>query len=203
MAATCRARRVGLVSDRRERKRVGPDDGGRLYSGLLGIFFRHDPIGINFDENVHEYSPEVETILPRLDEAQDVDALATLIHEEFDQWFSGVAGPRERYLPIAREVWERLKGGTAVDPEYEQVLHTWLEMRDAWPPMEGELVDDEVWVSQAVTAYLAGFRPIPEWAVGILESFEAHAEGSNLPTAPQQEFLQRLLALVRTVKAAD
>lgn len=188
------------VNSDRERRQVGPDEGGRLYFDLLGIFFRHDPLGINFGNNVDEYSPEVETVLPRLNEAESVDVLATVLHEEFDHWFSGVAGPRERYLPIAREVWERLQTDPPMDDEYERVLGTWLELRSSWPPMEGELVDDQV--SQAVAVYLAGIRPIPAWAVEAIEDFEAHAETSNLTTTPHREFLDHLLTLVRKVKAA-
>jgi hypothetical protein len=115
--AAGRVCRLIPVSSDRERKRVGPGEGGRLYFELLEIFFRHDPMGINLDDNADEYSPEVETILPRLKEADGVDVLADVLHEEFDLWFSGGAGPRERYLPIAREVWERLQADEPMDSE--------------------------------------------------------------------------------------
>lgn len=189
-------------SDRPERRRVGPDEGGRLYYELLGIFLRHDPIGINFDENVDEYSPEVETVLPRLDEAQDVESLATLLHEEFHQWFSGGAGPRDRYLPIARDIWQRVQAGPTSDPVYDEILSVWLEMRDSWPPLEGALVDDQLWVSQVITAYLAGFRPLPEWAVEILDNFEAHVNASELTTKPQRDFIERLVTLGHRIRGA-
>lgn len=188
----------------REAERVGPEEGGRRYYDLLGIFFRHDPVGINFEENVDEYAPEVETVLPRIAEVDGVESLADLLYSEFDEWFSGAAGPRERYLPIAREVWERWQTDRAPDAEYERVLQAWLQLRQAsWPPLEGELGDDAVWVSRAITAYLAGFRPIPEWATDVIEDFEAHALGARLPTQPQREFVARLLELARDVCGRD
>ena len=39
---------------------------GRLFHEVQALLFRHDPIGINFEDNVDEYAPEVGTILPRL-----------------------------------------------------------------------------------------------------------------------------------------
>jgi hypothetical protein len=112
----------------------------RRYFELLGIFFRHDPIGINFDENVDEYAPEVETILPRVPEAVGIDSLTDLLHQEFDHWFSGVAGPRERYLPIAREVWSWWQSALTFDADYERVLREWLDLQAVPQPyLEGEL----------------------------------------------------------------
>jgi hypothetical protein len=79
---------------------------GQLFDELLALFFRYDPMGINFEENTDEYSPEVRTILPRLHECKSESEVCLLIHEEFNRWFSGDAGPMERYAPIAAEVWQ-------------------------------------------------------------------------------------------------
>jgi hypothetical protein len=80
---------------------------GSQYDEILSILFRHDPIGINFETNVDEYEPEVDTILPRLKEARSPDELRRIIHEEFLHWFNGedTAGPETNYDKIAREVW--------------------------------------------------------------------------------------------------
>lgn len=179
-----------------------PWRGGRPHFELLGIFLCHDPIRISFDDNVDEYSPEVETVPPRLDEAEGVDALATVLHEEFDLWSSGEAGPSERYLPIAREIWERLQADAPTDDECAASWH--LARAEELLAVHGRrVVDDQARVSQAVTANLAGFRPIPQWAVEAIDDFEAeaYAETSDLPTTPQRDFLDHLLALVRKVKA--
>jgi hypothetical protein len=78
-----------------------------LYDEILGILFRHDPIGINFETNTDEYEPEVDTILPRLNEARSANELRRIIHEEFLHWFDceDTAGPEANYDTIAQEVW--------------------------------------------------------------------------------------------------
>ncbi len=76
-----------------------------LYDSMLAILAEDDPIGIAFDPT--EYEPEEGTILPRLGEAATVEELTGIIHEEFVRWFSPhIAGPRQRYRPIAQRIWE-------------------------------------------------------------------------------------------------
>ncbi len=41
-----------------------------LYTEVESILFKHDLIGIHFEDNTDEYDPEVDTILPRLKEAK-------------------------------------------------------------------------------------------------------------------------------------
>ena len=77
-----------------------------LVADVEAILFRHDPIGINFDENKDEYRPEAETIVIRLSEALDEHDLLRIVHEEFVRWFSSsVAGGLDRYADIAHEIW--------------------------------------------------------------------------------------------------
>ncbi|MGI1659458.1 MAG: hypothetical protein ACRKFN_10810 [Desulfitobacterium sp.] len=81
-----------------------------LYNEVSEILFRHDPIGINFDDNTDEYEPEVGTILPRLTSANSIDDVRLIVHEEFIKWFDkDIAGPIERYSQIAEEVWKAWK----------------------------------------------------------------------------------------------
>ncbi len=60
-----------------------------LYREIEEILFRCDPIGINFDENIDEYDPEVGTILPRLKGTRSEADVLNIIYEEFMRW-SGV-----------------------------------------------------------------------------------------------------------------
>lgn len=79
---------------------------GALFYDVAAIFFRHDPIGINFEDNTDEYEPEARTILPRLKTCHSPDDVLTVIHEEFQRWFEpDIAGPREHYSDIANDVW--------------------------------------------------------------------------------------------------
>ena len=81
---------------------------GRFARGV--VLLRHDPIGINFEDNTDEYDPEAETIVLRLvDSGTDlsVEQTEVVVHEEFVHWFGdGVAGPVDRYRKIAQEIRE-------------------------------------------------------------------------------------------------
>ena len=77
-----------------------------LFDEVAAILFRHDPVGINFEDNTDEYEPEARTILPRLGSCHSAEDVLTVVHEEFQRWFDNeIAGPREKYSTIADEVW--------------------------------------------------------------------------------------------------
>lgn len=77
-----------------------------LYDKVAALFFRHDPAGIGFDDNIDEYELEVDTVLPRLERCRNVEDVTNVLYEEFVRWFDAdIAGPRERYLAIAAELW--------------------------------------------------------------------------------------------------
>jgi len=80
---------------------------GALFDSMAALLYGHDPIGINFDDNKHEYEPEAGTILPRLSSCRSVEDVLQVVHEEFVRWFDrGTAGPPEHYEKIATEVWQ-------------------------------------------------------------------------------------------------
>jgi hypothetical protein len=77
-----------------------------LYDRLAELFFKTDPIRINFGDNTDEYEPEVETILPRLQQCTSELECLKVIHEEFVRWFDvQTAGPISNYETIARQTW--------------------------------------------------------------------------------------------------
>ena len=79
---------------------------GELFDEIAALLFQHDPIGINYDHNTDEYEIETETILPRLSSCRSADDVLQVVHEEFVRWFDPViAGPRERYAELSREIW--------------------------------------------------------------------------------------------------
>lgn len=79
---------------------------GRMFDSVAEILFRHDPIGINFEDNTDEYYPETRTILPRLRNCQSVGDVNSAVHEEFVKWFDrATVGPKKRYEEIAAEIW--------------------------------------------------------------------------------------------------
>ncbi len=80
---------------------------GKLFDSIAALLYRHDPIGINFEDNPDEYELEVETILPRLHSCHSVEDVLQVVHAEFVGWFdSATAGPPEHYKKIASEVWQ-------------------------------------------------------------------------------------------------
>jgi hypothetical protein len=69
-----------------------------------------DPIGLlEGGAPADEYSPEIGTIVPRLLNAQSVDEVTAVLHEEFLRWFGDdTAGPRQAYEALARQIWGAL-----------------------------------------------------------------------------------------------
>ena len=79
-----------------------------LFDEVAALLFRHDPVGINFEDNTDEYEPEVGTILPRLRSCHCADDVRKVVHQEFVRWFdAGIVGSEEHYGKIATEIWER------------------------------------------------------------------------------------------------
>jgi hypothetical protein len=79
---------------------------GELFDSTAALLLRHDPIGINFDDNADEYEPEAGTILPRLRGCRSANDVRRVVHEEFVRCFeAGTAGEEERYSAIASEIW--------------------------------------------------------------------------------------------------
>lgn len=76
-----------------------------LLGEVSAILFRHDPVGISFDENADEYDGEARRILDEFKRGMTLDRLLTIVHEEFVQSFDReTAGPREKYAAIAEEI---------------------------------------------------------------------------------------------------
>src|SRR5579859_1054758 len=85
-----------------------------LFNSMAALLYRHDPIGINFEDNPDEYESEAGTILPRLRSCHSADDVLQVVHAEFVRWFdSGTAGPPERYKEIASDVWQLWQGHLA------------------------------------------------------------------------------------------
>ena len=84
---------------------------GNLFDSVSALLFRCDPIGIAFDnENTDEYDPETGTILPRFRGCESPADVLRVVHEEFVRWFDvDTAGPKERYVQIASEIWQLLQ----------------------------------------------------------------------------------------------
>ena len=78
-----------------------------LVSAVEQAIHAADPIGLlDIGAPADEYSPEIDTILPRLAGVQDVSDVTNVLHEEFVRWFDQrIAGPRDAYEAPAHRIW--------------------------------------------------------------------------------------------------
>lgn len=76
----------------------------KLYYCISAILFENDIEGINFETNDDEYEPEVETILPRLPEAETIEEIQLIVQEEFAKWF-GKKRELDEFHVVAKEIW--------------------------------------------------------------------------------------------------
>ncbi|HMS87788.1 MAG TPA: hypothetical protein PKE56_05060 [Acidimicrobiales bacterium] len=98
--------RVLAAAERRKAHLVGQE---HIVAYLEELLFRHDPIGLNFEDNTDEYLAEAESICLRRHEARTPEDLQHIMREEFVHWFDErLAGPADRYRPIAEEAWQIL-----------------------------------------------------------------------------------------------
>ena len=75
----------------------------RRVAAVSAVFFQHDPIGINFEDNTDEYDPEARMIVAGLVQLSDPlseDALAMMLAGVFEVMFGQYREP-SLYLPIA------------------------------------------------------------------------------------------------------
>jgi hypothetical protein len=109
--------REQILQERRQLKA----EYGQLFDSVAALIFRHDPLGIAFDnENTDEYEPETGTILPRLRGCESPAEALRVVHEEFVRWFDAdTAGPEERYAEIASEIWQLWRSHRPSAPDEE------------------------------------------------------------------------------------
>ena len=69
-----------------------------------------DPIGLlEGGAPADEYGPEIGTVVPRVVNAQSIEEVTTVLHEEFLRWFGDdIAGTRHTYEAPAGKIWKAL-----------------------------------------------------------------------------------------------
>jgi hypothetical protein len=83
---------------------------GPFYSAVSDILFRHNPMELDGKHNTGDYNPEVDVLLSRIREAEDLNTLQQLLFEVFLTDFGEEnCGNRERYEGAASEIWEAYK----------------------------------------------------------------------------------------------
>lgn len=73
---------------------------------VAALLFDADPAGINFGSNIDKYLTEAAIVVAALPLATGVDDVTNLLHRVFTMWFDAdIAGPVEKYRPVAAEIW--------------------------------------------------------------------------------------------------
>ena len=80
---------------------------GSFYRAVRDIIFRHNPIDLDGKRNTGGYNPEIDALLSRIQEAEDLDTLHELLFEVFRTDFGkDNCGDRQRYEAAASEIWK-------------------------------------------------------------------------------------------------
>ena len=73
---------------------------------VLGVLLRKDPLNVNYGGAREVYAPDADAIVSRLEGCHTEQELCAVVHQQMQRSFGPeAAGPFERYLPIAREIW--------------------------------------------------------------------------------------------------
>jgi len=77
-----------------------------FFEAVSGAMFKHDPIGINVEDDTDEYDAETGTVIPRLSTCRSPDDVASILSQEFQAWFGAeTAGDIAAYKALAAEIW--------------------------------------------------------------------------------------------------
>ena len=94
-------------SEDRQQHRMLQKEYGSFYRAVSDILFRHNPIELDGKHNTGDYNPEVDVLLSRIREAEDLSTLLQLLFEVFMTDFGEEnCGNRERYEVAASEIWK-------------------------------------------------------------------------------------------------
>jgi len=94
-------------SESREQHRMLEKEYGRFYRAVSDILFRHNPMELDGKRNTGAYNPEVDVVLSRIREVQDLNALQQLLFDIFLTDFGAEnCGNRDHYEVAASEIWK-------------------------------------------------------------------------------------------------
>jgi hypothetical protein len=91
----------------RQQHRILQKEYGSFYRAVSDIIFRHNPIDLDGKRNTGEYDPEIDALLSRIQEAENLDTLHELLFEVFRTDFGEEnCGDRQCYEAAASEIWK-------------------------------------------------------------------------------------------------
>jgi hypothetical protein len=91
----------------RQQHRMLQKEFGSFYRAVSDILFRHNPMELDGRHNTGGYDPEIDVLLSRITEAENLSAMQELLYEVFLTDFGAEnCGGRERYDGAASEIWK-------------------------------------------------------------------------------------------------
>ena len=91
----------------RQQHRMLQKEYGSFYRAVSDILFRHNPMELDGKHNTGDYNPEVDVLLSRIREVDNLSALRELLFEVFLTDFGAEnCGTREHYDLPASEIWK-------------------------------------------------------------------------------------------------
>ena len=91
----------------RLKHRILQKEHGTIYRAISDILFLHNPMDLDGKRNTGDYNPEVDVLVSRIRDVEDVDALQDLLFDIFRTDFGQEnCGSRERYEGAASEIWK-------------------------------------------------------------------------------------------------
>src|SRR5919205_4467348 len=91
----------------RLKRRMLQKEHGIIYRAISDILFLQNPMELDGKRNTGDYNPEVDVLVSRIRDLENVDALQDLLFEVFRTDFGEEnCGSRERYGIAAAEIWK-------------------------------------------------------------------------------------------------
>jgi hypothetical protein len=94
------------TEDRQQHRRLQKEY-GVFYRAVSDILFRHNVMDLDGKRNTGDYDREVDLLLLRIGEAENLDTLQSILHQVFVNAFGEEnCGARDRYAGCAVEIWK-------------------------------------------------------------------------------------------------
>jgi hypothetical protein len=96
-----------MEAEGRRQHRMLQQQYGGFYTAVSDILFQHDVMDLDGKHNTGDYDPEVDVLLLRIREAENLQALQGILFEVFLNAFGEEnCGGKERYDGAAAEIWQ-------------------------------------------------------------------------------------------------
>jgi hypothetical protein len=94
-------------TEERQQHRRLQKEYGVFYRAVSDILFRHNVMDLDGKHNTGDYDREVDLLLLRIGEAENLETLHAILYQVFENAFGEEScGSRDRYDDSAAEIWK-------------------------------------------------------------------------------------------------